>query len=271
MIELTPRQMKALLPLFERDTHIIARSCCQGLVRCRAFADDAKKPTATVVVMRRFGIAFAAGDARHAAGLLDMLRGWHPWYEIADPPDAWQPALAAWSRESHATVRYAMTNDPGAFDLSILRVLGNAPDGCEIRAYDSGLVRQALAAGWSEDQLGGFQSATTFLRDGLGIAVVRDGKLVAGCTSFCRHADGYEIQIDTHPDMRGRGYATAAGAVFILEALMRGQTPYWDAANASSLRLAQKLGYVFDRAYPAWVLIAPKTDPKAVDEKVIGT
>ena len=271
MTELTPVQMLGALPLFaDKQTHHIARSCCLGLVPARAFADSAEHPTAVLVVLKRFGIGFAAGDAKHAKGLLEMLRGWHPWYEINEPPDSWYPALAAWTKESHATVRYAFTNDPATFDMARLRTLATPPPGYALKVYDEPLLKQALSATWSEDQMGGFASPEDFLRDGLGVALVKDGKLVSGCSSFCAHTEGYEIQVDTDPECRGKGFATCVSAAFLLESLVREKTPYWDAANGKSMRLAEKLGYVFERAYPAWILVTPKTTEQAIAEQVIG-
>lgn len=271
MMELSPVEMLALLPLFSADaSNHLARSCCLGLVPCRAFADSATHPTAAVISLRPFGITCAAGDAGHAVALLDKLKGWHPWYELAEPPRAWYPALTAWSAQGYATVRYRFESDPAAFDVARLRALAVPPEGYQVRAYDADLVAQALASPWSEDQIGAFTSPEAFLRDGLGMAVTRDNRLVAGCASFCRHADGFEVQVDTHPEARGKGLATCASAAFILACLRRGQFPYWDAANAKSLRLAEKLGYRFDCAYPAWMLIAPGEDGDAIAQKVIG-
>lgn len=269
--ELSPRQLHRLIPLFSRrPAHQVAVSACQGLVPCRAFADDPQQPSAAVLSLRRFGIAFAAGDLAHAHALLEALRGWHPWYEINDPPAAWHPALADWSRKSYATPRYAFDNDPAAFDLAALRAYATPAPGCEILPYDAPLLAQALAADWSEDQLGAFATPDDFLRHGIGMALVRDGELLAGCASFCRHADGYEIQVDTHPQARGKGYATAVSAAFLLRALQAGKKPCWDAANAVSLRLAQKLGFVFRQVYVSWMLIAPGTSAQAAADKAIG-
>lgn len=271
MKQLTQGQYQNAYALFaQRDTHHIARSCCEGLIPCRIFADDGLAPTAVVAVLERFGIAFAAGDAAHAPALLEMLRGWHPWYEINDPPEDWYPALAAWSKESHATVRYACESDPAGFSKEKLRALACPPQGMAIVPFDEALLTQALAAQWSEDQTGAFLSPADFLRDGFGMALVRDGALLSGCASFCRHADGYEIQVDTHPDARGKGYATMVCAAFILALLEKGMLPYWDAANAKSMRLAQKLGFTFTRAFPAWILVAPAQSVADITQKVVG-
>ncbi len=271
IIELTGARKAAALPLFSRSPHHqIARSCCLSLNESRIFADDMTRPTAAVAVLARFGIGFAAGDARHAPELLDALRGWHPWYEISDPPASWHPALAAWSRKSHATVRYGFSASPTAFDREALHALATPPEGCQIVHYDRAMLEQALSIQWSEDQIGAFPSIDSFLRNGLGIALVHDGSLVSGCVSFCRHPSGYEIQIDTHPDHRGKGYARCVGAAFVLECLRLGQRPAWDAANLTSLRLAERLGFVFTEAYSAWILVPPDTDTAAVLQQVVG-
>ncbi len=271
IVELTAAQLPALLPLFSGSPyHKIARSACLGLVPCRAFADSAVTPSAAVLSLARFGIAFAAGDAAHAPALLDALRGGHPWYEIADPPAAWHPALADSFPETYATIRYGFSEDPAAFDRDALRALAVPPEGCELRPLDHALIDQALLMEWSEDQIGAFTSTGAFLRDGLGVALVRDGALVAGCASFCAHPDGYEVQIDTHPDHRKKGYAACVGAAFLLESLARGKVPCWDAANRASLRLARKLGFRLASAYTAWMLISGNTTAEAVEKRVIG-
>ena len=258
------------LPLFSgRDTYHIAASCCMGLIPCRIFADSATNPTAAVISLERFGIAFAAGDARHAESLLAALKGWHPWYEVNDPPPAWEPYLAAWSAQSHATVRYAFAHNT-SFDTAALQKLATPPEGCQIVPYTHALLEQALTSQWSEDQMGTYTDIDSFLAEGFGLCVVKDGKIISGCASFCRHPDGYEIQVDTHPDFRGKGLAKAVSAAFILALNARGLMPYWDAANVKSMRLAEKLGFVFSRAFVGWILVASHADADAVDQQVVG-
>lgn len=271
IVMLSPAQRRAALPLFaDKPTHEVARSGCLGLIDCRIFVDDADRPQSAVLVLERFGIGFAAGDVVHAQALLARLHGWHPWYEIADPPESWHPVLAAWSKESHAFSRYAVVNDPAAFDREALGRMARPPVGKTISRYNGALLAQALSAPWSEDQTGGFPTSEAFLRDGYGVALLDGDTLVAGCASFCRHQNGFEIQVDTHPDYRGRGLATCVSAAFILDVLEMGMIPYWDAANIHSMRLAQRLGYAFWHAYTAWMLISGASSQAEVAEKVIG-
>lgn len=250
--------------------HSIAKSCCMGLCACRAFVDAAACPKAAIIVLERFGIGFVAGDANHAEALLEMIRGMHPWFMIFDAPKTWHRFLSCWSDESYASFRYSFQNDQLSLQASSLRRIARVPEGCILVPYNYDLLQEALSAEWAEDQIGTFYSERDFLNRGFGLALLRDGELVAGCTTFCRHHDGYEIQVDTRPDMRRRGYGSCVAAALILECLSMSQTPYWDAANLSSLRLAQKLGYTFAGSYLTWMLITEEMSAEEVQRKVIG-
>lgn len=85
------------------------------------------------------------------------------------------------------------------------------------------------------------------------MAVLCGGELVAGASSYAVYRDGIEIEIDTRPDQRGKGLATACGARLILDCLDRGLYPSWDAHDKRSAHLAQKLGYRLAGAYRAYL------------------
>ena len=77
---------------------------------------------------------------------------------------------------------------------------------------------------------------------------------MAGASSYAACDGAIEIEIDTRPDFRRLGLASACGARLILECLAREIYPGWDAHNQHSLALAEKLGYQLDRPYTAyWV------------------
>ncbi|MDR0897602.1 MAG: GNAT family N-acetyltransferase [Oscillospiraceae bacterium] len=252
MTEVQPADFPRLLPLFvDNPRHLMAVSALNGLVEARAFADNPARPAAALVLLSRVGLLFVAGQAQ--AALPEALRGFRGWYEVSDPPPAWHPALAAWSIKSRALARYQM-NPPPAFDRALLQRLATPPEGYTLHPYDAALVEKALSEEWSKDQIDCFGTAEAFLADGLGVALLQGDALVSGCSSFCRHADGYEIQVDTRADRQRQGLATCVSAAFILRCLDLGWMPHWDAANVASLRLAERLGFVLDRAYTAWDL-----------------
>lgn len=109
-------------------------------------------------------------------------------------------------------------------------------------------------AEWSQDLCGNFAGGSDFVRRGIGFAVLREGEPVSGAASYAVCDGAIEIEIDTRPDHRRLGLASACGARLILECLDRGIYPGWDAHNERSLSLAEKLGYRPDRPYTAyWV------------------
>jgi predicted GNAT family acetyltransferase len=60
--------------------------------------------------------------------------------------------------------------------------------------------------------------------------------------------------IDTKPEYRQKGLATACASKLILTALERGLYPSWDAFDLRSVALAEKLGYHVDRPYIIYLL-----------------
>ena len=89
-------------------------------------------------------------------------------------------------------------------------------------------------------------------RRGVGVAALYEGVPVAGAGSYCVYRGGIEVEIDTRPDHRRRGLATACGARLILECLDRGLYPSWDAIDLRSAALAEKLGYRRGDPYPVY-------------------
>jgi predicted GNAT family acetyltransferase len=77
--------------------------------------------------------------------------------------------------------------------------------------------------------------------------------LVAGASSYSVYSGGIEIEIDTKPEYRRKGLATACGSKLILECLKRGLYPSWDAYDLRSAALAKKLGYQIDRPYVVFI------------------
>ena len=75
---------------------------------------------------------------------------------------------------------------------------------------------------------------------------------MAGASSYTVYQGGIEVEIGTEQSHRRKGLASVCGARLILECLDRGWYPSWDAQNLWSVGLAEKLGYHFDRPYPAW-------------------
>lgn len=80
------------------------------------------------------------------------------------------------------------------------------------------------------------------------------GRTSRGASTYAYYEGGIEIEIDTAPEHRQRGLATACAARLILTCLDRGLYPSWDAANPTSAALAEKLGYRPAGAYVTYAV-----------------
>lgn len=168
--------------------------------------------------------------------------------------EAWEQAIERCCKERAARhMRYATKKETDVFDKATLqRMAKTLPAQYELRPIDRPLYTEILSLEWARDLCGNYTSYEEYQPLGLGIAVLKDGEIVSGASSYTSFPGGIEIEIDTREDERRKGLAQACGAALILECLNRGWYPSWDAHNKESLALAQKLGYRFDREYPVY-------------------
>ena len=159
-----------------------------------------------------------------------------------------------WENRVTKQVRYAIKKEPGVFDGSKLTFYTSSlPPEYALAPIDEAIYAQAAQEKWSEDLVSQFLDGADYCLRGLGVAVLWNDQLVAGASSYTIYPGGIEIEIDTKPDYRGRGLATACGAALILKCLRRGLYPSWDAHDLRSVALAEKLGYHRDHPYPVYV------------------
>ena len=97
-----------------------------------------------------------------------------------------------------------------------------------------------------------FGGKDKYLKDGRGVVILKDGKIVSGASSYTRYKEGIEIEVDTKESERRQRLALISCSALILRCLEEGLYPSWDAHNLISVRLAEKLGYEFDHEYIAY-------------------
>ncbi len=142
-------------------------------------------------------------------------------------------------------------------NLERLKVLaGRLPAGHCLRRIDLDLACKIDADRnlISEDHVHNFESPEDFVRRGVGFCVLSGGRVVSGASSYAFCRKGIEVQVNTHPDYRSRGLATAVSAALLAFCLEHGIEPHWDANNEHSVRLAEKLGYAKSDEYEILVL-----------------
>lgn len=123
-----------------------------------------------------------------------------------------------------------------------------------IRPIDESAYKALPKEEWSKDLVANYATAERFARLGLGYIIVESAteRIVAGASTFASSKHTNELQLCTHPDYEGHGFATALAARFILECLKTGKRANWDAAHLTSVHIAEKLGYHFAEEYVAY-------------------
>lgn len=226
-------------------------SCLQGVMG-EAYADSAENPQSAMICVNCF--AFAAGKPDES-----LVRGWYsrqtaPYSVITARDTGWDPVFEAVGKAHTRRVeRYAFKKEPDVFDTDTLnRLVSRLSDQYTLKLIDEDIYHLCRKTGWSADFVQGYADYGMFHRYGLGVVAFHGEELVSGASSFSGYSGGIEVEIDTKPEYRRQGLAAACAARLILECIRRGLYPSWDAQNQWSLHLAEKLGYHYSHAYPAY-------------------
>lgn len=171
--------------------------------------------------------------------------------------EAWEKMIeAVCGNQAIRRERYAVKKEGDIFDREkLVRIIEAVELSFELRMIDEPLYHSIRESDWAMDLCSQFACWQDYEKWGLGVVMLENGELVSGASSYIMYQGGIEIEIDTREDKRRKGMALACGAKLILECLERGLYPSWDAHNMGSLKLAEKLGYHFDKAYTAYDVI----------------
>lgn len=98
-------------------------------------------------------------------------------------------------------------------------------------------------------------SIDRFITHGFGFSVVTKDRVACFCTSEYVSKDKCGIGIETLQEYRNKGLATIAASAFVQHCQRKGITPYWETnvENLASKRVAAKVGFVKELAYPIYL------------------
>lgn len=240
---------KAMLKLFENWNETLIWSCLQGIM------GEIHTNTAEDGAMAWLGdFAFYVGNPSEELVDFKPENCKQDFIIMVPQNEEWAKLIEkCYGEKARKVTRYAIKKEPDVFDVEKLKqvVLG-LPEGYELRLIKEAEYNMCSANGWSRDLVSQYKDYDSYKKLGLGVAITKDGELVAGASSYSTYHKGIEIEIDTREDHRRKGLAYVCGAKLILECLDRGLYPSWDAQNKWSVALAEKLGYHFDHEYVAY-------------------
>lgn len=245
--------LRKKLALFFKDMHdTIILSCIQGHMG-EAWVDDIVNPSMVQLIVGDFIFYAGDSDGEMAEELLCNLRGDSL---VVVSSDGWKESLEKVYKDSIVKFqRYAFKKNPEHLDKNHIKTfLGKLPEGYELKKIDENLANNPSLQKLSEDFTDQFDSIDDYVNRGLGFCILHQGQVVCGASSYSIYDGGIEIEIDTHPEHRRKGLATVASAALILWCLENGIYPSWDAANLTSVALAEKLGYVLDKPYDTYYI-----------------
>lgn len=219
---------------------------CLDKTMGKIFVTDDKSPESACAYIGCF--AFFAG--KPDAELIGMDFG--PFVIMVPQDDNWCALIEKKLPGARKTVRYATRKDTKFDEKKLQDYTRQLPHGYEIKKIDSKVYNLCLKNSETSDLVSNFGTMENYLRHGRGFAVVKNGEVVSGASSYSYYDGGIEIQVDTVKSERQRNLATAVCSKLILDCINSEVYPSWDAQNINSLHLAQKLGYEFSHEYTVY-------------------
>lgn len=252
--ELRSELRKKLIPMFDGMDDTVILSCLQGHMGS-AWVDDLENPTVAQIKVGIF--VFFAGNP-NAKMAEDLLCNLSEYNLVIVNTDEWKKRIEAVHKGSMEKFqRYSFKKNPEHLDKNhIQNLLSSLPEGYDLKKIDATIVKEPSLHALSEDFTAQFDSTEDFINRGVGFAILNGRQVVCGATSFSIYDDGIEIEIATDAQHRRQGLATIAASALILDCLEKGIYPSWDAANKKSIKLAEKLGYVFKESYDTYFIEA---------------
>jgi len=144
-----------------------------------------------------------------------------------------------------------------AFSQSILDWQAARPAGSEFCRLDEALLARRdlrngeMLAGWVDSY---WRTRADFVNTGFGFALLQDDAVAGWCLSVFVSGKARELGLETAPEYRGQGYATALAARCVAFCTEHGFTPHWhsEEENIPSWRVAEKIGFVNPAAYAVY-------------------
>lgn len=234
--------------LFEGWQETLVYSCLQKVMG-KIYVTDLSNPLSAFAFVGCF--VFFAGEPN-----IELVKNKPSGFAIMVPQNKeWEKLIEMVYPNAKKVIRYAIKKDT-QFDVEVLKKnLQMLPKGYELKQIDSNIYDMCLESPVTKDFVSSFDSKEIYLKDGRGMVILKNGRIVSGASSYTRYREGIEIEVDTVKEERRKGLALIVCSSLILRCIDEGLYPSWDAQNMGSVHLAKKLGYEFDHEYVAYEVI----------------
>ncbi len=231
--------------LFKGWEETMIYSCLQKIMG-KIYVTNLDDPAAAMAVIGCF--AFFAGKPDK-----ELVEAKPDGFVIMIPQtEEWAKLIEECFDDAKRVMRYAIKKNTRFDRMHLEEIVKHIPKGYELCEINSQVYDLCLEHPDTRDFVSSFHSKDEYLEFGKGMAILKDGKLVAGASSYSRYKEGIEIEVDTLEEERRKGLALISCAALILTCLDEGLYPSWDAQNMNSVHLAEKLGYEYDHEYYAY-------------------
>lgn len=234
--------------LFAGWEETLIYSCLQKVMG-KIYVTDEATPKSAMAYVGCFAFLAGAPDK-------ELVEGKPKGFAIMVPQNGeWEKLIEECFPKAKKVTRYAIKKDT-KFDVEKLKAeVAKLPEGYEISPINSEVYDMCLQDAQTQDFVSSFDSKEAYLELGRGMAIIKDGRVVSGASSYTRYKEGIEIEVDTVMEERRKGLASIACAALILACLEEGLYPSWDAMTMNSVHLSEKLGYEFDHEYTAYEVL----------------
>ncbi|MFA9466291.1 MAG: GNAT family N-acetyltransferase [Velocimicrobium sp.] len=239
---------KKVEPLFNNWQETLIWSCLEHIMGS-IYVDSLEKPLSAMALLGDF--CFFAGVPNEEIVRFKPLDCRNHFIIMVPQNDTWAKLIVhAYGNKAKMVIRYAIKKERNIFDKEKLQnAISSLPPEYSLKMIDEDIFNLCRSSEWSMDLVSQFKDYERYKELGIGVAILKDGVVISGASSYTRYQDGIEIEIDTKKEHRRKGLAYVCGAKLILECLERELYPSWDAQNKWSVALAEKLGYHFDHEY----------------------
>ncbi len=216
-----------------------------------AYVDNPENPTIAVILVSIFATIAGNPQAPAAESLLKSIPDKRL---VIAHSDEWHKKIEeVLSTSITKHQRYRCSGKLRNFTVAALQKYADrVPEGYVLKRIDNKLISDNSLVGLPRDFSENFDSAEEFVEKGVGFWILHEGAVVSGATSLSVYNGGIEVDIETHEDHRGKGLARAVAAKLILYCIQHTLSPYWEAANPTSLKMAIKLGYSYEGSYDCY-------------------